>query len=217
MFKLKILSRITLGIVLLGVSVKAKEPKEDEVYNQVRKFYRSIQILQCRYREIFVWALTGETVVREGELVVTNDNRMRIESPEMLILSDGKTLYRWNKLRNQVLIEAVKEDDSGEMLPRRVLLEFGENLRPHSLRIISIDGEKGYQLELLPRDSRESSLASASLWITTKDLVVRKLEITDFNQNRTTYILSEIKLNSPMSPQWFNFTMPEGAEIFDLR
>ena len=217
MFRLRILCRIMLGMLLLGVNGEAKGPKEEEVYNQVRKFYRSIQILQCRYREIFVWALTGETVVREGELVVTNDNRMRVETPEMLILSDGKSLYRWNRLRNQVLIEAVKEDDEGEILPRRILLEFGENLRPNSLRTISVDGESGYQLELLPRDSRESSLASALLWITAKDLIVRKLEIKDFNQNRTTYLLSDIKVNPSVSPQWFNFTMPEGAEIFDLR
>lgn len=205
-------------LIALGAKKeKGKEPTKEEVFESVQKTYRAIQALHCKYREIFEWGLTGETVIRDGELSVTSDDKIRVDSEELTIISDGKTLYRWNKVKNQVSVESATDQDDEGFLPRQVLLEFTRKFSPRSLTIASQDGSNSFRLELIPREESKTMIAQAVLWVTPSDFLVRRLEIVDLNRNRSIFLLQDLKVNPQLPSHLFEFTAPPGAEVFDLR
>ncbi|MBM3329584.1 MAG: outer membrane lipoprotein carrier protein LolA [Calditrichaeota bacterium] len=206
----------TLFVLYSVIDLPAATPNPNTALKELRKKYKDVKALECHFREIFEWAMTGETIVREGTLAVTSDDRMRIETPEQLIVSDGKTIQRLNLARSQMMLEATGKT-SESSLPRKFLLEFTSNFEAGELTPLSVESQKGYRLDLIPKDKQESLLNGASLWVTEADLVVRRIRLLDLNNNSTTYILTDIRFDK-IPPERFNLIdTPEGTEVFDLR
>ncbi|MBM3326331.1 MAG: outer membrane lipoprotein carrier protein LolA [Calditrichaeota bacterium] len=195
-------------------SISALTP--ESALKDLRKKYKSVQTLRCNFREVFEWALTGETVVREGLLTVTADNRMRVETPEQSIISDGQVIHRYNRERKQVMIETVAKGGKSLLL-RKFMLEFADMFDATAITPLAVEGQKGFRLDLISRDKDETLVNDAALWVTEADLVVRRLKITDLNHNTTTYLLSDIKFNTPVDAGETSFSLPDGVEVFDLR
>lgn len=212
------MKRTLLNICFLTVAVLgiAAVPKNgDNALKEIKKRYRDVKTLQAHFKESFRWQLTGEAVDREGELIVAEGNRFRVETPEQTMVSDGKALYRFSKTKNQVMIEAVEKSES--LLPNRVLLNFGDEFDAVGLAALPVEGKEGYSLDLKPRSPDKALLASATLWVTSEDRAVRRIRIVDLNGNSTTYSLSKLTFDSTAAPELFVFKLPAGAEIFDLR
>ncbi len=201
---------------LSAVSISLTALNPDSALKDLRKKYKGIQSLRCNFREIFEWVMTGETTVREGTLIVTSDNRMRLETPEQLIISNGELIYRYNRERNQVMIETVAKGGRSLLL-RKFLLDFADLFDATAITPLVIEGQKGFRLDLISKNKDETLLNDASLWVSESDLTVRRLKITDLNRNTTIYLLSDIKFNIPVDSATTSFKIPEGAEIFDLR
>jgi outer membrane lipoprotein carrier protein len=182
---------------------------------EVRKHYKEVKTLQASFKESFQWALTGETVERQGKVIVAEGNRFRVETPEQLIISNGAEVYRYNKLRNQVMIESVSKAE--DLLPNKVLLKFAAEFEATSLSPLAVEGVEGYRLDLKPQDPDKALLGEASIWVTAADKTVRRILLVDLNNNATTYTLSDIRFDQSVDSSALAFTPPVGAELFDLR
>lgn len=182
----------------------------------LHKQYKKVKTLEADFREVFEWAMTGETIQRQGRLLVTEDDRFRIDTPEQLLISDGKSIFRYNRIRNTVIIESLPESDQN-MLPRRLMLEFADEFKATTLSELPIEGEPGFRLDLIPDNPDQVLLDNAILWVTEKDLIVRRLKFVDLNDNATTYFFTNIQLDQPADTTLTTFTPPEGVELFDLR
>ncbi len=201
-------------IVLPGGDCQALSPQG--AMKKLRKRYRSVKTLQAHFVEMFEWAMTGETVRREGSLVITADDRFRIDTPEQLIVSDGETVFRYNRTTSKVIIEPVGGDKQ-EMLPRRMMLGFADEFKATALAELPVAGRPGFRLDMIPDDPEEVMITGATLWVSAADLVVRRLKLVDLNGNSTTYILSDVSFDLPVDSTVTTFVVPDGVELFDLR
>ena len=202
------------GVLLAAAVSQAASPAG--LLKDLRQRYRQVRTLKAHFKEVFQWELTGETVVREGSLAVAAENRFRIDTPDQLVVSDGQVISRFNKARNQVIIEAAVESGAG-MLPNRLLLDFADQFRATGAEELAVSEKPGFRLELTAEDPEALLLKEAVVWATAGDLTIHRLKLTDLNGNTTTYQLSEIELNQPLDSSLTIFTPPPGAEVFDLR
>lgn len=192
----------------------AESPKS--VLKKLKKKYDNVATLQADFTEVFEWAWTGEQVQRKGNLAIAEDNRFMIDTPEQLLVCDGEAIYRYNRLRDQVIIEPVAE--SGErLLPRRFLLKFADEFTAKEKAQVSVDGRAGIRLDLETDKPEEALLKDATIWLTAEDMVVHRLKFTDLSGNTTTYYFSKIIFDQPLDPFITSFTPPEDVELFDLR
>ena len=207
---------VLLLLLFISSQSQAVIPKSPEAaLKDIRKQYKSIKSFRCEFTEQFQWQFTGELVTRNGIMIAADGDRFRMETSEQIIVCDGNNLYRYNSLKNQVMIEPVKE--ASNLLPRRFLLDIGSEFDAVVISPISIQGMEGFRLELKPLKSDESFMSSATIWVTTTDMIVHKMQMDDLNGNRTTYILQNIVIDKPIDPHETTFIIPEGAELFDLR
>ncbi len=210
----KLISITLATIFLLIGNSEAMNP--GSALKKLRKRYHKVTSLRADFREIFEWSMTGETTIRMGKLLVTSDNRFRIETPEQLFIADGKDIYRYNRLKEQVIIEPVGSNDE-QFLPRKLLLDFADGFDATAITEMVVDGREGLRLDLIANDPEVSLISSAIIWVTSDDLVVHRLKLIDLNSNSTTYYLSEIIFDKPVEASETTFTPPEGVELFDLR
>jgi outer membrane lipoprotein-sorting protein len=99
-------------------------------------------------------------LANEGRVTISSDlhsGRIRIESPSMLLISDGHTVWNYQKREDRVTIDNVTPTsafhDPGS------LFRFADN---YTAKINSrIDGAAQYPLELTPKPALQSLLKSA--------------------------------------------------------
>ncbi|NQT35459.1 outer membrane lipoprotein carrier protein LolA [bacterium] len=206
---------ITLFTVMI-FSFVASAITPGSALRKVRKKYHKVVSMQAEFREVFEWEMTGESSIRSGSLVVTADNRFRFNTPEQLLISDGENIFRYNRVKKQVIIEPVGEN-SDQLLPQKLLLDFADGFKAVSLSPLTVDGREGFRLDMTAEDPETTLLSSATLWVTSDDLVVHRLKLLDLNSNSTTYYLSNIIFDQPIDTSVTAFTPPEGVELFDLR
>ena len=192
----------------------AKSPKSE--LKNIKKRYEKIKTLQTQFREVFEWAMTGEKVQREGSLIIGEKNAFRIESDEQLIVSDGNSIYRFNKVSNQVIIETV-DKGKDNALPRRMMLKFAEEFSATELTEMMVNNLPGARLDLEPKDSDKVMISNATIWYTSEDNTVNRLKFSDLNGNTTTYFFINPTFNQSVDPNLMAFIPPENAETFDLR
>lgn len=201
---------------LLLYTCAAEAMSPGSALKKLRKKYHKVSSLRADFREVFEWEMTGETSIREGSLLVTDDNRFRIDTPEQLMVSDGGDIYRYNRIKSQVIIESVSEDGD-QLLPRKLLLEFADGFSAETITPLSVANRQGYRLDLLPEKPDEMLLSAATLWFTSEDMIVQRLKLVDQNGNSTSYYLSNIQLDKPVDPTETSINIPDDVEIFDLR
>jgi len=197
---------VCLGVVPKSPGVALKE---------IRKRYKEIKTLQASFKESFQWQLTGEAVDRTGTISIGMENRFRIHTEEQVIVSDGEVIFRYNKPRNQVMIERV--DKAEALLPNKLLLQFTDQFEAVGIAPIAIEGAEGFRLDLTPDDPDKALLREATLWVATGGMIVNRIRIVDLNGNTTTYTLTNLHFDQPINADSLKFTPPAGAEIFDLR
>ncbi len=209
--------RLFIMVLLLGTTfVFGAIPKNAATaLKDLQRRYKSIKTFRCEFNEQFQWQFTGELVTSNGTIVSDVGDRFRMETPEQVVVCDGTSLYRYNSLKNQVMIEPVK--DAANLLPKRLLLDLGSEFEAEAITPISVVGQEGFRLDLKPLKSDESLMSGAVIWVTALDLIVRKMQMDDLNGNRTTYILLQIEIDKPVDLHETTFEIPEGAELFDLR
>lgn len=212
---MRVPTALLTSLMLWGPATAAMPKSPAAALKDIRKSYHDVKTLHCVFVEEFKWQLTGETIVRRGSIIVAENDRFRLETPEQLIVSDGTSVFRFNRQRNQVMVESVGNAEA--LLPRRLLLDFAGEFEAVEMAPLAVSGGAGFRLDMKPKDPEKSLLSAASMWVTAADLTVHRMRIEDLNGNSTTYVLEEIVFDKAVEPSATTFTPPEGAELFDLR
>ncbi len=205
------LSLVILFSVVVGF---AKSPSS--ALKDLKKKYSKTSSFQADFQEIFEWKMTAEKTINNGSIIVSRDDRFRMETTEQLIVCNGEAIFRYNEKRNQIIIEPVTEK-TGKMLPRRLLMEFADEFDALEYRELAVEGKPGFRLDLVPKIPDEALLTSATIWASSEDHLVRRLMFEDLNGNTTTYIFKNISLGEDVDETKFQFSPPSEAEIIDMR
>ena len=210
------------GLILLVVAgfwvSSAGAKKHPSVQKILQKFHarsQNIQTLQADFQQTFHWTMVDETQTFTGTLIIGRGDRFRLQTPEQVIVSDGKTLWTYDKGKNQVLVDDAQHSGD-DLLPRKLLLKFEKNYTAVFLREEKVGGIPCYVIELTSKTD-DTFIPKMTVWIDEKTYVTRRLRYTDVNENVTTYNLRKIKINQPVPESVFRYQIPKGVDVIDMR
>jgi outer membrane lipoprotein-sorting protein len=146
--------------------------------------------------------------------------RARIETGKLTIVTDGATVWNYNKLTNQVTIDAPSNNKNSALQSPGDLFQFSSN---YTSELITSKGGN-YTLKLTPNDHVRSMLNSLgaikllTLELTTKGkmVTIKHASIETANGTNSTSSLS-VKSVKSITPSDFVFNAPKGAKTVDLR
>jgi chaperone LolA len=185
-----------------------------EILEEVRSKYAAIQDAELKFSQTVRFPVSRAEQRTGGTLLMKKTNRYRVETEEMLVVTDGKTVWSHSRANNQVLIDHFRLDERAYS-PERILLAAPEDFTPTLLGREKSGTLELAVLRLVPAE--QGFIRALKLWVNESDHLIRKVELTDANDKVTTYEVSDLRLNRGVSDGRFVYAIPEGVEVVDLR
>jgi outer membrane lipoprotein-sorting protein len=154
------------------------------------------------------WSVREKTDKKTGLLIVTPDNKFNVTLGDETYISNGDTLWSYNKKVGQVTIQNVKKMDLSS-LPSGILTQF---LYKYTFVPQVINSSTLY--EWTAENGTASRFTNLKLWANNKNIIT-KIETTDNNSNVNTYIFSSIVFNQKVSSKMFVFQIPKNVQVLD--
>ncbi|NOX37002.1 MAG: outer membrane lipoprotein carrier protein LolA [Calditrichaeota bacterium] len=202
-------------LILVAVSTSTAA-KIDKIISAVQKKYRSLQTLRIEFRQISRFQLTKTESEIYGTLLLSGKDKFRLETEDQVMVSNGETFWRYNKLDQQVLIDYPKKEDQ-EVLFRDFLYDIKDKYFAELVEEKKDGKKKIFVVKLIPKESDQSFFTSIKVWLEDKSWKIRRVVYRDYNDNETEFQIEHMELNPQFSPATFEFAPPEGVEVVDLR
>jgi len=172
----------------------------------IKEKYAGLTSLQAEFYQGS--GVSGKDV--KGVLYYSKRNKFRVEYSNKVLVSNGETIWNYEKELNRVLINSVNNAPSVFSLE-----EFLDELSYNSLIADAgtDDGLSGLKIEPL---QSESGFSKVFLWAD-KDMIVRRVKIFDLMGNTFDLRMRNIKLNPVLQTEIFIFKPVKGVEIIDFR
>jgi outer membrane lipoprotein carrier protein len=202
------------GLVLLN-ALAAHAAPVDEVVDRVEAACAKVADLSAQFHQTATNRTLGEVREASGTFLAKRPNKMRWEyqKPEArLFVTDGKTLWAYSPAEKQVIVQAVAQALNAR-LPLAFLAGDCHLKKEFDVALVENAATRSGAtriLDLRPKQS-EAGIARMLLEINPKGYTVEKVTVFDAYQNTTLIALSQLKLNTGLADDQFQFTPPPGV------
>jgi len=187
-----------------------------KIIRELQKKYEQIENLSAEFSQIEQFKLTGTENETTGRIYIKNGIKLRLETDDQTVVTDGKTVWTYSIMNNQVLIDRVKEGE-GSLLPRDLLFKYPRDYYATLLDVVKIDDEKYYNIKLDPREGIHGYIKTMKMWVHTKSYLIARIEYTDFNDNVSVFEIRKADTATPLSDNLFTFEPGKDMQVVDLR
>jgi len=148
-----------------------------------------------------------------GKFYYKKKNRFNVELNAANIISDGETIWNYNKSSNRAVISNLENDPSSFSL-ERFIFDYPKMCDMKLIKDKSIKSGEDL-LELIP-NNQKLQFKKARIFVSS-DGMISKLEITDQSEIQYVFQFTDIKYNIDLPDSKFTFSPPKGIQIIDLK
>lgn len=139
--------------------------------------------------------------------------KYRLTFADQELISDGTTVWHWNKTAREVAVNNLSDDDIDLLNPGRLLANYQKNFKAKYIRT---DDDGYVVVDLQPRSSR--SYHKIRLFINETDGLLRRMEVHKYDSSREVYEVSDFKRAANAASQFtFDPSAHPDVEIIDMR
>lgn len=209
-----------LALVALGAIPARAAMTGMALLAEIQNGYQKTNDLEARFIQEYGGKMIGIPQKAEGKVYLKKKGMMRWDYriPNQKLISNGSTLWFYQPEEKQVFVSDVEK-----VLRERTPLAFlaGEGDLRRDFRLLNFNeavspGEDHYVVELAPVE-QNPMLARLVLTVDKKTYYVVQADVIDSLGNITRTRFLEIKTNVGLSPSFFQFTIPPGTEILQMR
>jgi len=206
-----------IGLIIL-LSLYQLDAKEDvdQIIKDIQNKYKKVELMHVDFKQINRFKLTGLENEIYGTLWVTQNDNFRLETEDQVMVSDGESFWRYNKLENQVLIDYAKKSQQDVFL-NNFLFKISDFYYTQIVSKTKPDKINIYEIKLTPKNPDDSFFNHIKVWLTDKNWDLKRVVYVDVNENEVEYLIGKIEINPQVSADIFHFKIPEGIEVVDLR
>jgi chaperone LolA len=206
-----------VGMACLAAAIASSTSAQtaQEILEKARKKYDSLDDAELKFIQTTRFPVSHLEQRLSGSLQMKKGNHYRVETDDMVVVTDGETVWSYSRANNQVLIDRFKMDDRG-FSPERILAAAPGEFVATLIGKEKVGAVETAILKLIP-SGEPGFVKSLKLWIADVDHLTRKAELVDANGKETTYQVSDLRVNTGLTDARFSYTAPEGADVVDLR
>ena len=210
----KIILMLIVGLIINTLSAISGDDA-GTIIKKLQKKYDGIRDASVTFSQHVQFGVTKSEQTFSGKFSMKKGNKYRIEMDQQTIITDGKSVWSFNKINNQVLIDKFKEDPKS-FSPDKVLVNVPGNYNSVLLGKEKSGEQEVSILKLTPKNEK-LNLKWMKIWVDNDDWLMKKIQILDISDNLMTYTLNEIKINSDIADSAFQFVVPDSINVIDLR
>jgi len=181
-------------LVLLFATVT---PAQDGL-KKIQNKYSSLNDFSVSFKQSGTGNSSGKVTFKKG-------NKLRIEMNNLTIVSDGTTVWSYNRRDDKVIISKFDEEDPSVLSFNRFVFDY-----PAAATVSYV----GNTVVLTGKPSADFKKA-----VLTPDSnnLLTKVELTDKSNKTTVFEFSNYKTNAGVGDSQFTFNPGQGTTIVDLR
>ena len=150
---------------------------------------------------------------RQSAEVRYSKGKYRLVLPDQELISDGTTVWHWNKQANEVTVSAMSDDDIDLLNPGRLLANYSKSFKAKYIRT---DDDGTVIVDLQPRSTR--SYHKIRLFLNEDDGLLRRMEVHKYDSGRENYDITDFKRASNAASQFtFDAAKHPEVEVIDMR
>jgi len=197
-------------LFLLIIPISFYAQTANEVIEKVQTKFSEINNLQANFSQTISSGQNAKSINFDGEFYYKKEDSFRIELPNRMIISDGKSVWNYDAKQNKVVISDAEFEEASFSL-KKIIFTY-----PAKCNLTLIKSENNsFYIKAVPT-SMELSFKEVYLSINNKFLL-SKVEIVDFNNMKFTFELFNISLNKNLDNKLFQFQPSTEVEVIDLR
>jgi outer membrane lipoprotein-sorting protein len=200
---------------LVFLTVAYADDKGDKIIEKLQKKYRAVKDAKVSFKQEIKFGATGTEQSLSGTFYMKKGNKYRIEMEDQTIVTDGESVWRYTEINKQLIIDKYREDPRG-FSAENILVDIPGRYTSLILGKEMISGRENLILKLTPKEER-STTKWMKLWINEDEVVVKKIQIMDLSDNLMVYNIDSISFNPGLPANLFQFQVPDGANLIDLR
>jgi chaperone LolA len=202
---LKGISKTIILISILVFSVSAQD-KGKNFLDSVQIKYKSITDLSADFKQ----SISGKTSIN-GKIYYSKGNKFRLELKNSTIISNGITLWNYNKGQNKVVINNASGSDPSSFTIEKFLYDYP------SKSSVTLEKENNQNvLVLVPQNDSKMNFKKTKILVNQEYLIIQ-VNVENLSGTITTFQFSNYKLNQNITESRFSFSPPEGTSVIDLR
>ena len=203
--------------IILAMAITIPAANVKKIIAKIQNKYKNISTLEIHFKQKTVFELTKMESEVFGTLLLDRKNdRYRLETEDQLIVDNGKTFWRYNKLENQVLIDYAKKSEE-DVLLSDFLFDIQKKYFAELVSEEKTGKQKQFVIKLTPKNTEESYFKAIKFWVLDKTWEIQRVVYIDINDNETEFEITQLKINVPIPENAFTFKPPQGVDIVDLR
>lgn len=188
----------------------------NEIIENIQETYDELDNLSATFRQIDTFRLTGSQSETVGKIYIKDGEKYRFESEDQAIVTDGKTVWTYNSMSKQLLIDHVRKN-SGALLPRDMLFKYPKTHHATLLKEEKKNGQTFFLLRLDPKEGVRGFIKSIKIRVKEKNWLIEEIETTDQNGNTSLFKITDINTKKKLEDELFSYQPPEGAQVVDMR
>lgn len=206
---------MSMCLVFLAVQYSVAQDVKDIIDN-VQDTYNDLKDMSATFNRTESFKLTGSVNKTAGKIYVKGGVMYRFESEDQTIVTNGKTVWTYNAITKQLIIDNVSKNSSA-LLPRDMLFTYPKEYYSTLLNKEEKDGQTLYIVKLDPKDNVYGYVKSMKIWVDDDNWYIHKVETTDLNDNQSNFEITNIKVNTGLKDDFFTFKPTEDMQVVDMR
>ena len=202
---MKNIIRIFITLIFVFAVATFSQNDAGKVLNDLQTKFDSIKDLSVEFTQ----SGNGKSKLA-GTLFIKKENKLRIDTKNLIIVTDGTTSWSYNNKENKVIISNYDENDPGVFSINELVYDLPAESD------IELSDDKGQNVLTLTPNSYEYSFDSVKLWLG-EDNLISKVVLNDAAMGKVEVKFSNYQLNQNLNDSEFSFTPPEGSRIIDIR
>ena len=197
--------KIIITIIFAFAFTAFSQNNADKVVKELQSKFDKIKDLSVEFTQLD----NGKSKL-SGMLFIKKENKLRINTKNLIIVSDGKTSWSYNKKENKVIISSYDENEPSVFSMRELVYDLPAESD------IEISNDNGQRVLKLTPNSYEYNFNNVSIWLS-EDSLINKVILKDAAMGKVEVKFYNYKLNQNLIDSEFSFTPPEGSRIIDIR
>lgn len=204
-----------IGVILMTVNIIFGDLSAKEVLDKVKKSYDSISDASGDFDQVVEYKIAKLNQQYNGKLSFKKKDKLKIETDEQTLVTDGETSWTYSVLNEKVIIDNYDPENS-ELSPSRFFIEFPKDFYIEVIGSDKLNNKKVYVLKLTPKNT-DNYIQGMKLWVDDELWFVRQIQVGDINGSTTIYKLKNLEINKGLPDSHFKFIPNKNVEIIDLR
>ena len=213
LFTGKLFIAATAFLLSLNVPQPSFGQSAEDVMDKMRDVLKKQKEISISYEQSFKWKSSNSVSKSAGKLDMKDLKKLRLQTEEQTLVSNGDVLWTYSPFTNQVVINKI-DKTGGTILPSDFLFEYAKD---YDSKLVDEDKFEGEYLILLTPKNRSSFVTAIRIWLDDEDFLIRSIEYKDINGNVTLWEVTELDIEPNFDDSHFEFNTPSGAEVIDLR